>query len=240
MQFYIYIVQNIINNKIYVGQTRNPKDRWRQHNYDCFTKQSSGRLYNSMRKHGSDKFNFIIIEEHTIKTIDDAEKFWIEFFRSYDDNYGYNIEGGGSTNKIVSPETRKKLGDSMRGKQHSRESKLKNRESHLGKIHTKETKEKMSASRLGKPLSDEHRKAISDGHIGISVPHTTESKQKMSKQRQGENNIKAKLSEDDVINILNLIKKNVSDSDIANQYPINRNAVWKIRAGKAWKHIPRI
>lgn len=239
MQFYIYILQNIINQKIYVGQTRNPKNRWRQHNYDCFVKQSAGRLYNSMRKHGADKFHFMIIEEHTINTIDDAEKFWIEFFGSHDDNYGYNIERGGSANKIVSPETRKKLGNAMRGKHHSNESKFRNRIAHLGKLHTKEAKDKMSASRLGKPLSNKHIKAISAGHIGVSIPHTEETKQKMSKQRRGENNIKAKLSEEDVINIIELIKKDMTNKDIADQYNVAKISIWKIRAGKAWKHIPR-
>lgn len=239
MRFYIYIIQNTTNNKIYVGQTRNHKDRWRQHNYDCFTKLGAGRLYNSMRKYGSKNFRFTIIEEHTINTIDDAEKFWIEFFRSWDDSYGYNIEKGGSLNKIVSAETRRKLGKSMRGKHHSDESKFKNRVSHLGKIHTQEARDKMSVSKSGKRLSRKHREAISHGHIGISIYHTEETKQKMSKTRRGEDNVKAKLTETDVIYIITCIKNGMTDVVIAAKYNVKRNAIWKIRNGTSWKHISR-
>ena len=34
--------------------------------------------------------------------------FWIEYFRSWDMNYGYNLDLGGCKNKIVSQETRAK------------------------------------------------------------------------------------------------------------------------------------
>jgi len=61
-----------------------------------------------------------------------------------------------------SPEMRKKISDSMKGKparnkgkKHTEEAKEKNRLSHLGKKHTEETKKKMSVTRKGLKQTDE-------------------------------------------------------------------------------------
>lgn len=105
---YIYIVQNKTNNKIYVGQSKVPHKRWVRHQYDANVRHIVLPLYNSIRKYRTDNFTFSIIEEWDDNDIDEAEIFWIEYFRSWDINYGYNLDLGGCKNKTVSKETRAK------------------------------------------------------------------------------------------------------------------------------------
>ena len=105
---YIYIIQNTINYKIYVGQSKVPNKRWTRHKYDAIIRHKLHPLYNSIRKYGLDNFNYYIIEELPDDEIDSSEEFWIQYFRSWNPNYGYNIELGGCKNKIISQETKNK------------------------------------------------------------------------------------------------------------------------------------
>lgn len=92
----IYIIKNLITNKYYVGQTRlfNPIGRWKDHFNDCFKKNTNNYLYNSIKKYGIINFCFQIIEDNIpIELLDEKERYYIEFFDSY--NNGYNETIGG-------------------------------------------------------------------------------------------------------------------------------------------------
>lgn len=56
---------------------------------------------------------------------------------------------------------------------------------------------------------------------------------------KGENNRHAKLTEDDVINILQLHKRGIPVRKIAEQYPIAECTIYNIIKGNTWKHINR-
>lgn len=90
----IYKHTNLINNKIYIGQTcQNPEQRWR-----------NGKGYNSktyfakaINKYGWDNFTHQIIEENipTRQIANQREEYWINFYNSNDSKYGYNMTTGG-------------------------------------------------------------------------------------------------------------------------------------------------
>ena len=92
---YIYKITNTINNKIYIGQTTNFKNRMKQH-----INGKRSVISKAIRKYGKDNFLFEIID--SVDNIDDAnvlEKFYIEYYNSITPN-GYNIaEGGLNGNK---------------------------------------------------------------------------------------------------------------------------------------------
>lgn len=86
---YIYKITNLINNKIYIGQTNNPNRRWREH---CDSNSKCIKLRNAIKKYGSENFVFEIIEG-PIANYNEREKYWITQYNSI--NEGYNIAEGG-------------------------------------------------------------------------------------------------------------------------------------------------
>lgn len=87
----VYLIENLINNKIYIGQTtQSMEKRFGQH----FAHQRS-IISRSMRKYG--KKNFIILELAKAKTIEELnhkEIEYIDFYCSLVPN-GYNVLRGG-------------------------------------------------------------------------------------------------------------------------------------------------
>lgn len=83
----IYLIENIINNKKYVGQSVNIKKRFSQHK-SCNAKH--GILVRAFKKYGIENFKFSIIEECEEKYLSERESFWINEFNSFSPN-GYNL-----------------------------------------------------------------------------------------------------------------------------------------------------
>lgn len=89
----IYKITNNINNKIYIGQSRNIQSRFNAHKTRPFNKNSdeyNKRLYVSIRKYGLDNFSFEIIEECSIEELNKKENYWINYYNSNNREYGYN------------------------------------------------------------------------------------------------------------------------------------------------------
>ena len=60
----IYMIINKINNKIYIGQARNIKERWKNHINDLKNnKHYNKHLQGAWNKYGKDSFEFIILCE---------------------------------------------------------------------------------------------------------------------------------------------------------------------------------
>jgi group I intron endonuclease len=59
----IYQIKNLKNNKIYIGSSKNIKERFLQHKYNLKNnKHCNPILQNSWNKYGEENFEFIIIE----------------------------------------------------------------------------------------------------------------------------------------------------------------------------------
>lgn len=50
----------------------------------------------AIRKYGEDKFYIELLEECTVEELNEREKYWIAFFNSTDNRFGYNISIGGN------------------------------------------------------------------------------------------------------------------------------------------------
>lgn len=97
-QFYIYKITNIINNKIYIGQTiHSIEERFRGHVYASEKSDSSNvLLQNAIKKYGKDSFKIEIIEVCTTREqLDLREKCWINYYNSRNKDIGYNMAPGG-------------------------------------------------------------------------------------------------------------------------------------------------
>lgn len=84
----IYLIENLLNHKKYVGQSKNIYARWSGHR--CDSKVRDLPLYFAMRKDGLENFKFSILEECDISQLAEKEDYWITFYNSYVPN-GYNL-----------------------------------------------------------------------------------------------------------------------------------------------------
>ena len=114
----IYCIKNKINNKVYIGISKELKRRWWHH----LTALRGGyhrnaKLQNSFNKHGEECFEWSILENTDIDNLEEREIYYINKFNSVDN--GYNIEGGGNHNKIVLESTRKKLSEVKKGEKNA-------------------------------------------------------------------------------------------------------------------------
>lgn len=90
----IYKITNLKNNLVYIGQTVNFGIRRRDH----WSDKTNDDLHNDIQKLGREYFKFEIIEKCDVDQLDEREKYWIEYYDSY--NVGYNNTDGGSGNKL--------------------------------------------------------------------------------------------------------------------------------------------
>lgn len=160
--------------KIYIGQSQNINNRIKDYKSLRNCKLQT-RLYNSFIKYGVENHIFEIVEECSSENLNNRERYFQEFFKVLERNKGLNCyytrtesKSGklsletrlkiskSNEGRIMSPETRKKIGDAQRGEK-----------SHMwGKKHSKELIEKMSKIKLGKKFSKETRKKIGDSKRG--------------------------------------------------------------------------
>lgn len=90
----IYMHKNKINGKVYIGQTKQTLNhRWNNgKGYD-----RCPYFYNAIKKYGWENFeHMLIIDGLTKEQADELEKEFIQKYKSYDMEYGYNISLGGS------------------------------------------------------------------------------------------------------------------------------------------------
>ncbi len=97
MEWKIYKITNLINNKIYIGQTKNSiNERFKGH---C-TAARQGikyRFYYAIRKHGEENFKIELLEiANSIEEACELEKNYIKKYQSTHPSIGYNATSGGT------------------------------------------------------------------------------------------------------------------------------------------------
>lgn len=155
--FCIYKHTNLINNKVYIGQTCQdpPEKRWAPSNYKGCT-----YFYAAIEKYGWENFSHEIIENNlTLEEANGKEAYWIQYYDSTNQNKGYNIRPGGN-NTLLSEETKKKMSENHRdvsGKNNYFYGKHFFGEEHpfYGKHHSEKSKQKISQS-----CKNKHGKAV--------------------------------------------------------------------------------
>ena len=91
MEKYIYIITNDINNKVYIGQSNDPKYRFNQH---CRPNNDDSLIDLAIQKYGKEHFTMSILEG-PIRNYNEREKYYILKYNSLRPN-GYNILEGGN------------------------------------------------------------------------------------------------------------------------------------------------
>lgn len=88
----IYKITNVINNKIYIGQSVNPNHRFISHCSRANNDSDNSPIHAAIKKYGKDNFILTIIE--WTEDYNNREKYWIKKLNSKSP-YGYNVAEGG-------------------------------------------------------------------------------------------------------------------------------------------------
>lgn len=143
----IYKITNLINEKVYIGQSVNIYQRWHDHCY----KEYNRHLSSAFAAYGIDNFTFEILEETLIEDLTKREEYYIQVYDARNPVKGYNCKEAG-THGRHSLETRRRISESHKGKKmsdearHSMSEARKGNTNHKGKPHTDKTKQKIRDS----------------------------------------------------------------------------------------------
>lgn len=223
-RYYIYKIWNTQNFKVYIGLTSNPSYRQRQHtnivnNLPADNKRVL-KIHRAIKEIGIDKFTFEVFEEHdNLSVASQRENYWIDYYKSNADGYGYNEVGGSiSPDNVDYVEYRSRLSKRMKGSNNPM----------FGKNHSDETLNKLS----------DHFSGINNPFYGKQ--HTEEAKIKIGKSSKGrvagENNPHAKLT----LDIVKLIREDwdtgkFKKNQLAKKYDVTAATISDIVNFKTWK-----
>lgn len=145
--FIVYMHKNRINDKVYIGMTCNPKQRWRPSSYkNC-------PLFNAaIEKYGWENFDHIVLADGLSK--EEAQKKEVEEIILHDSRNkecGYNLAHGGECNMLgycFSEEQKKHLSEIRKGQGKGKHVSPKT-EFKVGHSFTEEALKKMRDAKLG-------------------------------------------------------------------------------------------
>jgi predicted RNA-binding Zn-ribbon protein involved in translation (DUF1610 family) len=115
----IYKVTNLINGKVYIGQTSlTLEQRKSRHEHDAVRlNRKTVSFHNSLKKYGFENFKWEILQKcETQEELDKAEIENIKKFNSMDKSKGYNLKAGGKLGGAYNEEVKANIGKSTKKK----------------------------------------------------------------------------------------------------------------------------
>lgn len=112
----IYKATNILNNKVYIGQT-NKSFEIRKYFHIKHSKIKKNKFYNAIRKYGIDNFKWEVINSDVpIEMLNDVEMNTIILYDSYKNGYNSTLGGEGNRGYIFTFDDKLKMSKSHIGK----------------------------------------------------------------------------------------------------------------------------
>lgn len=90
----VYKITNLITKQVYIGQSVNISDRFKQH-IKCglgIDASATNKLYNNMQEYGVWNFTFELLQKCSRDKLNEKERFWINMYQS--NKVGMNITKG--------------------------------------------------------------------------------------------------------------------------------------------------
>ncbi len=145
----VYLIVNMINGKMYVGQTT--RDVWERFAEHCSnTKSAIGR---AIHKYGKENFLVeILVECHAKEQLNTSEMFFVKILNTVAPK-GYNLTTGGKNKGHLAELSKAIISRKNKGKKRSPEVCKKISQLKKGMRLSKETRAKMSTTRKGRAMS---------------------------------------------------------------------------------------
>lgn len=180
---YCVYMHTFPNGKRYVGITccYPPNRRWQ--NGHGYSRQDY--LYNAIQKYGWDNITHDVLKKDlTAEEAGTLEQEYIQKYKTYDKEYGYNLTDGGEVGYHLSQEHKDKIGkansgqnNGMYGHEYSEAERSILSKVWRGRKHSEESRKKMSEYAKAHPEIKSHKGA---DHPMYGKKHSLESKKKMS------------------------------------------------------------
>lgn len=208
MEKAIYKITNLINGKLYIGQSIRPNHRWWEHCNKAERHLDNYPIHNAIRKYGKDNFTFEILEwtaEYNLREY--------ELIKEYNTLYpnGYNVLEGGQT-------------PAMYGDANPRNSLS---EEQIDNIIVALQENKLSDRQIAKMYGTSD-KIVSDINHGRCHKRDVEYPIRIKKGLQ-------KLTLNEVVQIKNLLAKGkMSYKDIADMFGVSKSNIEQINRGNSF------
>lgn len=143
----IYAIRNTENGKVYIGQSVDVEYRISHH----FGQLRAGKHHNEHLQRAyelnPDDITWELLETCKESELDEREIATIAAYDSTNPEFGYNMQYGGQAEHRATPETRRKMSESKKGKKFTKEHRRKISEANRGVVFTKERRAKISSKR---------------------------------------------------------------------------------------------
>lgn len=210
MEKAIYKITNLINNKIYIGQSIHPDKRWTEHKQRAKNHTDNYPIHLAILKYGEENFSFEVL--CITEDYDEEEKRLIQYYNSLTPN-GYNVSSGGPT-------------PIFKGEDHPRNTVT---NAVLQQV-IQELKNNILTDRAIAKKYKLTDKIVADINHGYS--HKMENETYPLRVRHG----RQKLTEEQAEEIKFLLKEtNLSYQDISNKYGVTKATIYQINRGTNFK-----
>jgi len=162
----IYCIENKVNGKKYIGQSKKIKNRINRHKKNSQDIENNHPLYRAIRKYGIDSFDFYVIEFCDNDNLDDKEQSYIRNMKSLISEKGYNLclRAKNRTGLKNSDSHNKKISKANSGKKHYNYGKRGNETPHFGFVHSQENRNLISRNCRGKQIGKKEKNSSSKFH----------------------------------------------------------------------------
>jgi group I intron endonuclease len=132
----VYCIENIINNKKYIGYSINIERRWNRHINDLRkNKHDNSCLQNAWNKYREGNFVFSILGEFPKELLKEKEVYYIRKYNTNNRLYGYNLTAGHDGSGSLSEEHKDKIAKAARNRKLNRTNRLTSK--YLGVVYVK-------------------------------------------------------------------------------------------------------